>query len=230
MATVDTARAGEQELESTEKVVAGTSTVEAIAGIGAVVLPILAIIGVLPIFLASIATIVIGAALMIEGGGISAKYQALAARIPGRAETSELAGGMTVQLLGGAAGVALGILALLGISSLQLMAVAVIIFGGTLMLGAGSVAQLNSLSIRGAVGVTETQREVARQATNSAAAAQVLVGIGAAVLGIIVLAGIAMPAEVTVLAVALLGVGGSILLTGTAVGGRMASMLHHAAV
>jgi hypothetical protein len=79
-------------------------------GAGALVLAILGLVGILPFYMLGIATICVGGALIMEGGAVSARMgDAVRQATAGKADLSDLGGGITVEFLGGAAGVALGI-------------------------------------------------------------------------------------------------------------------------
>jgi hypothetical protein len=108
-------------------------------------------------------------------------------------------------------------LALLRIVPLTLMSVAVITYGGALLLTSGESIWVSSFS---------TENEVVRQLMHSvslaAAGGQVLVGLAALVLGILGLVGIA---PITMILVALLATGASILLRGSFVGGFLPDFL-----
>jgi hypothetical protein len=212
----------EREEEKSAEVVAGGSTVEAIAGVVAVVLAILGLAGLLPVYMLDIATIAVGVALLFEGGAIAMRYSRLLSETAGsRMSSTEMGGGMSVEILGGIAGIALGILALLGLVSLTLTAVAAIVFGATLLLSSGTTTRLNCLMIDGH-GWSDTTRHMAREAVLSAASVQVLVGLAGGVLGLLALLGIH---PLTLTLVAMLCVGGSVLLSGAAVSGKMLSIL-----
>jgi hypothetical protein len=212
----------EVERQRSIKVVAGGSITEAACGAGTVVLAIIGLAGVLPGYLASVATIVFGAALLAQGGAIAARYaRLLREAAPTEWDTrTEIGAGMGSEFLAGAAGVVLGILGLLGIGTATLVPIAVIVFGGALLLGSSAAADLGTLS---APAEHERFAHIARQATVAASGAQVLLGIAAIVLGIIALVGID-PVVVTL--VALLALGASVLFSGTAIGSRMASVMH----
>jgi hypothetical protein len=208
-----------------EKAAVGGSTAESLAGLGAVVLAILGLIGLLPFALAAIATIAVGAGLLIQGSAISARFDDLRreARATGTTQVQGYRGGLTIEVLGGIACIALGILALLGIGSGFLLAIATIVFGGTLLLGASVTARLAELEAWYAGGDGRA-REVEREAARGAAGSQVFVGIGAVVLGILALVGVGP--GLTLILIALLAVGGSMLLSGAMIGTRMSHMLH----
>jgi hypothetical protein len=211
------------ERERSIKVVAGGSITEAICGAATVVLAIIGLAGggSLPGYTASIAAIVFGVALLAQGGAVAARYQQLLREtVPAEWETrTELGGGMGAEMLGGAAGVVLGILGLLGIATALLIPIAVIVFGGTLLLGSAATADLGSL---GTLAGHERFAQVARQASVAASGTQVLVGVTGVVLGIIALVGVD---TATVSLVALLVMGAAGLLTGTALSTRMVSAI-----
>ncbi len=56
-----------------------------------------------------------------------------------------------------------------------LLAVAAIVFGGTLLLGSGATARLNALSLR--PGLHDTARLIAREIVYAAVGAEALVGV-----------------------------------------------------
>lgn len=202
------------------ELLAAGSAVEAIGGAAAAVLAILGLAALFPMTLAAVATIAVGAALLAEGAAIAARF----ARVVGEAgetrrEEAELGGGMSAEFVGGATGITLGLLALLAVAPVTLTSVAVIVFGGALLLGSGANWRVSS-----ALGTGDTQRgeEVARQAVSAASGAQVLVALASAVLGILALVGIASE---TLVLVALLSVGTTIVLSGSALTARLATLL-----
>jgi len=201
--------------------VAGGSVAETVGGAGAVVLAILALAGILPAYLAAIATIAVGAALLFEGAAVAGRYRDLLKRVSeNEIEATELGGGVSAEALGGLAGIALGILALLGVAPMALMSVAMIVLGGALLLSAGTTARLNDLHLRRTT--SDTVRMIARDAVSTAAGTQVLAGAAGIVLGILALQGLA---SVVLIDVAALSLGASVLLTGTALGGKMMAAL-----
>lgn len=195
---------------------------ETIGGAGAVVLAILALAGLLPAYLAAIATIAVGAALLFEGAAVAGRYRDLLKRVSeNEIQSTELGGGVSAESLGGLAGIALGILALLGVAPMALMSVAMIVLGGALLLSAGATSRLNHL--RMGKNASPMAQLVAREAVSTAAGTQVLAGAGAIVLGILAVQGIASLVLVDVAALAL---GASVLLSGTALGGKMIAALY----
>lgn len=203
-----------EEREKTAEAVFGGTTAEAIVGLGAVVLAIIGLANMWPGYMASIATIAVGAALLFSGGAIAARYSHLAEEVGAKG----IGGGLSGEILGGAAGIALGILALIGIMPATLTPVAVIVLGATLLIGSAATARLRYLS---SLRMSERARNVTREAVEAASGTEVLVGIGAVVLGILALLGY-MPR--TLVLVGLLALGAAVLFSGSAVSSRMAAI------
>jgi hypothetical protein len=103
------------------------SAMAATVAIAIIALSIVGLAGVFSPTMAAIATIVAGAALLLEGGA----FEATGTRLE---EGACLAGGWSAEALGALAGIVLGILALLGVESITLLSVAVLTFGATLFL------------------------------------------------------------------------------------------------
>jgi hypothetical protein len=118
------------EAQPYKRLIAGGSMIEAVGGVGALALAILGLAGILPLEFAAIAVICVGAALVFEGGAIGTRFsRLLSATGSGRLGAAELGGGMTAEFLGGAAGLVLGLLALLGVATGILIPVAAIVLG-----------------------------------------------------------------------------------------------------
>jgi hypothetical protein len=200
--------------ERAVRAIEGGSMTEAVGGAAAIVLAILGLIGVLPEVMASIATIAVGVALLTIGGVIAARY----ARAIGPAESPtirrEITGGMGMEALAGVATVVLGILALLRIAPITLLAVATIVLGAAMLMASGAMARLESLARTEPLGAEHPKtHDVVYAATGS----EVLVGVGAVVLGILALSG---HAPLTLVLVALLSIGASVLVSGSALAAR----------
>jgi hypothetical protein len=203
--------------------VAGGSLAEGFAGVGAIALSIIGLAGIMTTWMVAIATILVGAALLFEGGAIGARFSSLVSEAGGgRLGALELGGGMTAEFIGGIAGVILGILSLLGVYPMVLVPVAAIVFGSALLLGIGATTRLNDLQIEKACDRQEA-RHVARAAVRSATGFQVLLGLGSLALGILAVMGMV---PMTLSLVAMLGTGFSSLLSGSAISGRMLSTFH----
>jgi hypothetical protein len=212
---------------------AGGPAVEAAGGLAVIVLTVIGLAGTAPTFMASIAGIIIGVALLAQGGTIAAAFSRMLQKISGGAlGASEAGGGMTLEVLGGGAAVVLGILALIGENPMVLIAVLVLGAGATLMFSAGTMQRLNDLKVEGSA-ASEPARRVAHMAASSTVSAQILAGLTAVVLGILALvyhpaatAGAAPGSANTMLAlVGLLVLGAAIALSGMAFTGKLTRML-----
>jgi hypothetical protein len=182
-----------RETSSASKWVAGGSMMEAVGAIATIALAIVGLAGVFSATMAAIATIVIGAAFLLESGSFSA------AQLSSRSgEFEGASGGTSAAFLGGVAGIVLGILALLGIASITLLSVAAIVYGATFLLS--GVGQSGNLA--------------------AAAGGHTLVGLGAAVLGILAVVGLS---PLVLVLVALLSLGAGALFSGSAQGAQAMS-------
>ncbi|HUW30260.1 MAG TPA: hypothetical protein VM223_01470 [Planctomycetota bacterium] len=201
-----------REEEKSMYAMAGGSATEALLGAGAVVLSILGLLNILPQYMASISVIALGAALLIGGGALAARFsRAVSAAEPSTAAEA-VQGGVAMQALAGAAVVVLGILALLGTMPATLLAISLIVIGGGSLLSSSAIARVNTVIAR-----TSGRSEF----TSGAAGIDVIVGLGAIVLGILALAGF-NPA--TLILVGTLSLGAGLLLSGSALPGRAMSM------
>lgn len=202
----------------------GRSSIGSICGAGAVVLAILGLVHLLPNILVAVSTIVLGVSLLFKGIAISAEYSKLLCHLSGTTtDKLELGGGMSVEIMTGAAGIVLGILALLGLVPETLISIAIIAFGGGVLLGSGVISRLNSLKFEAAGSAGTTHHKVAHEIVSAAMASQVLAGIAAVVLGILSLLGFA---PLTLNLISVLVLGGASLLCGSALTGKMVGLLH----
>ncbi len=207
-----------------DRMAAGASTLEAVAGAGGVVLPILGLVGVLPLWMAGIAVIVIAGGLLVEGAGLLTQYGALLAstRESSGRGTPEMAGGVAVQVMGGAAGLVLGIVALRSGMPVTLLSIAILVLGGAMLLGAGATARLSALQYS-FHGGSELGRKAADEAVRAASGAEVFTGLGVLILGVVALS-VGATALTLVLA-ACLALGSAVFLAGTSLGARMVAIL-----
>jgi len=188
------------------------------AGLAAVVLGIVGLAGLLAGTMAAIATIVVGFALMLLAAVVLRRFLALVGAVEGR--RAEEGSGVAIGLLGGGAGVVLGILALLGVSRLTLVAIAIITFGATLILGSTVYSRLDRLE----AGLSGTARSpILRLAASATASAQALFGVAGVVLGILalVLDGSTVTLELT----ALLAFGVAVLFSSPAATSKALELL-----
>jgi hypothetical protein len=219
---VDSSGRGPMRLDrdrKTAQAIAGGSVTEAVAGLAAAALAILGLAGVLPGYLAAIATIAVGVALLAQGGAAAAKWSKILAESPGQEwdARGEVGSGMTGEILGGAAGLVLGILALIGVAPQILIPAALLAFGGAMLVGTGTVVDLGAN--RGAASRLERST---RDVTVVASGTQMLIGIAAIVLGILALIGVD---PLTLSLVGLLAAGASILFSGSVVSSRVLGLL-----
>jgi len=203
--------------------------VDAAGGIASVVLAVVGLAGTASETMVAIAVIIFGAALLIQGGTLLSEY----ARImfpsgSGSAAAGEFGGGsLSAVFLAGAAGIVLGILALLGLSPPILTAAAIIAFGAALVLSSNSVWHLHmlkrsALTARKEVGGNEI---LANEMAFGSASLQALAGLAGVVLGIIGLAG---SHTVTLTLIALLALGGTLILTGSTLSATVMSFMRPA--
>jgi hypothetical protein len=184
---------------------ASRSAAEAIGAIASVILAVIGLAGVLPYLLASIATVVIGAGILVEGWAAGANFrQASSANVS--AQASRVNGALTAEFLGGIAGIVLGILALFRMAPDTLLATALLVYGATLLLSSVGTAQAAWRS--GAFAQPTMQSDVARPMP-VAHSGHILVGLGAVVLGILAVIGLA---PVTLVLVGLLSLAAAMLL------------------
>lgn len=217
MATVYTER-------DVARVEATGSLVEAAGGIAVIVLSIIALSrtggsATLP----SIAVIILGAALLAEGGTIATEFSRLLAMVTGGAMNAvDLGGGIATEIFVGASVLVLGVLALIGISPMTLISVAVIATGGMMLLTAGGVHRMNHIRVQTG-GTPEIAQSLILAAGSGAAAFQILAAIAAIVLGILALTSAAVTMAFTL--VGLLVLGAAIVLSGTALTGSLMRVL-----
>lgn len=191
---------------------------DALGGIATVVLAVIALSGIKPDILLPIATIVFGAALLIQGGAMLSEF----AQIEATPETNVASsgGGLSALFLFGVAGIVLGVLALLGVHAAVLTAVAVIAFGGALTVSSSAVWQL--LTSRSMATRFQSRGSVVRVVASEIAAGssglQAMTGLAVLVLGILAVSG-AMTVDLTL--IALLVAGAAIILTGSTLSGTM---------
>lgn len=220
---VETRPAPRTEPRLVPELLSGGSGLEVLAGAAAIVLSILGLIGMAPIVFGAIACICLGGALLLFSGAVGARWRETGARVQReRDEGADVVGGLGAEAIGGAAGVVLGILALIGLAPVTLFTIAVICIGGGMLFGGAGQAELDVLA-------TERDPRLARyseKAMKAGGGVMALAGIGGVVLGILGLIGV-QPVVVLAL-VATLVLGGGLLLGGGAGAFRFApGVLRH---
>jgi hypothetical protein len=191
--------------------------VDALGGIATIVLAVIGLSGVQSIDLLSIATIVFGAALLIQGGAMLTEFAQVEATPESRPVS---AGGGLGALFGvGVAGIILGVLALLGVHADILDSVAIIAFGGALVVSSSAVWQLlTSRSVISRFQSGSMLRVVASEVATGSATLQAMAGLAIIVLGILAVSGIFSG---YLALVALLVAGASTVMTGSTLSGAM---------
>lgn len=213
---------GQATQKQTMEAMAGGNMAEAIAGAGAVVLTILALLNVLPMILLSIAVIAGGAGMMFQGSTIAGEYSnLLSSQDTGELHNLNIQSGLSIEALTGAAGIALGILSLLGLIPALLTAISAIVLGCGLAISSKSISRLNKLKIMHS-GASESARHIAHGAVDTASTSHVFIGIGAVVLGILTIVGLSHILTV----IGVLAVGAATLLSGMAIGGEALETIH----
>ncbi|HLI63310.1 MAG TPA: hypothetical protein VKV05_07905 [Terriglobales bacterium] len=199
----------------------GVAGEEAGEGLALVVLAILALAGIEPMLLNSIAVIVAGIALAVEGAMLSARYaKALAKAAPQAVDARALSGGMSSSLVAGLAGIVLGILAILSIAPETLIGVALIAFGAAVLFDYMARVQIRALRMVGEGASGESAR-IAISAASSTNTAGVLIAAGLVTLGILVLA---HAAPEILASAAFLGLGTYLVLEGASSSGLLTEL------
>jgi len=192
-------------------VVESGASVEVLAGLAAIVVTVVGIDGYRPVVMAAISTLLLGIALVSQGGAIASRWHTMLRRLDGvRYDRTELIGGIGTEVFGGAVGVVLAILSLAGVVPSVLIPVAAIVFGGALLLGGAAQPELASLA---------PGRNSRAQAVEASGGIMVIVGIASAVLGILALLDVG-PIFVLTL-IALLCVGAALVFAGGALAARL---------
>lgn len=191
--------------------------VEPIGGVATVILAILGLAGANGPLMAVIATIVFGAALLIQGGTTTAPEQGHGhARFMFPLRTGDYGVGLPAVFLLGAGGLVLGVLAELGINSAVLTPIAAIAFGTALVLGPNAVwpffvLELGAGKSAGPLPIAGRELLPSEMALGSDGV-QTLAGLAAIVLGALAVAN--MPNDLTFNLIALLILGSAMILRG----------------
>jgi hypothetical protein len=197
---------------TTRVVLEGGSSLEALGGLVAIALAVIGIARFEPVTMGGVATVVLGIALLVQGGAIASRWGAELRRLDGkRYDKNELIGGIGTEVFAGVVGIALGILVLAGVMPTVLLPVAAIVFGGALLLGGAAQPELSNVAAPPRVASVQN-------AVEASGGLMVLVGIAAAVLGILSLLGVG-PA-LTLALIAMLCTGGALLFAGGALATR----------
>jgi hypothetical protein len=201
----------------TVRIFAGGTSIETLGGLTAVVLAVIGVTGFQQIYMLGAACIATGLALLAHGGSIAARWNEVLRRLDGeRFDRSELVGGIGTEVFGGAVGLILGVLALANVRPFVMLPVAAIVFGGSLLLGGAAQPELEAL-----VPDYETRyRRFTHDAIQASGGVMVMVGIAAAVLGILALLDVGPVLTLTL--VGMLCIGAALFMAGGALTARFA--------
>lgn len=201
---------------------AGGASLETLGGLAAIILGVLGF-STAPFSMASAATICIGVALFAQGSAVMARWRDTLHRLEGaRFNRQELVGGLSTEFFAGFVGIVLGILAVADIKPLIMLPVASLVFGGALLLGGAAQPDLVYLA-------PDRDPKVARAtfgAVQTSGGVMVLVGIAAAVLGI--LGVLAVGSILTTVLASLIAIGFALAFAGGAATTRFARRLRQA--
>ncbi len=166
---------------------AGRSIAEAIGAIASVILAVIGLAGILSNLMAAVATIVIGAGILVEGWAVGSTYHRTSPASATWGRSTGLNGALTAEFLGGLAGIVLGILVLFRAIPDTLLAVALLVYGATLQLSSFATSQAFWSASFLSQGGSQTAAAAVFPAAHSG---QLLIGLGAVVLGILAVVGL----------------------------------------
>lgn len=222
--TQHTSTATEHEERRSIQVIGVGSALQSLCGAAAVVLTItgLSTSGEMAFYTTAIATILVGVGLISYGVSLAARFNELMGDYAqGYGQNEELGTGVTAEVLGGLAGIAMGVLALAGVAPHVLPPIVPVVFGAALLLSSGAVTEMNDLRLQRAR-LDPTVRQVTHRATLGAAGVQVLAGLAGVILGILAILG-NEPGVLT--EVGILCIGAALLFSGGAISTRMFTLL-----
>jgi hypothetical protein len=189
---------------------AGNSITEGIGAIATIALAIIGLAGVFADIVAPVATIVIGAVLLMEGVLAGAAVRRLSSQGVSARQTG-MGSGVTAGFFGGLAGIVLGILALFrtapGASPDILLAVAVLVYGAALLIGGGTIVRTLQFQ-------NQTTAQDMSGATIATGSGSMLIGLATVVLGILAIIGLV---PMTLILIGLLSLGAGALFSGSTV-------------
>jgi hypothetical protein len=208
------------------------SMLAALAAAGATVVAVLGLLETVSVTMLPVGTIVLGAAILFHAAAVGMRYQRLLheaaaheAALTARPVHFEVRAGTSAESLAGVAGIALGVLALLGVAPGLLCSVALIVFGAGLLLSGAENSRLRSLGIDHQ-GVSEATGRLIDAAASFSIGSDALVAVAAITLGILALLGFA---TTTLVFVGILSMGFALLLSSSSLGARAVGVLRHPA-
>lgn len=199
----------------TRGVIAGGSSLETL---GALVALVAAIVGFAsaPFQMTGIAVIAIAIALFAQGIAIVSRWKDTMRRIEGtKAKRQEVIGGVSTEIFAGLAGVVLGVIGLAGVYPLIVYPAALTMFGGALLLGGAAQPDL----VYVAPDKNPKFARVTFDAIQTSGGIMILVGVAAAVLGILAL--LEVGPILTLSLVGLLAIGSALVFAGGVLTARL---------
>jgi hypothetical protein len=213
-----------RELQHLATTISNTSMSEAVVAGLAGALAILGLVGIYPLYLMAITTIVLGFGFLAQGAGLGSRYKQLKKIAGSQKRKTALSSGISLEILAGVAGIVLGALVLVGVAPLALGAVAAIVFGAVLPFSGGTNSAIDRLFSE-----LEEPSKHSKLGLHSKVAAvsglDTLAGIAAIVLGVLALMNIGWPLVLTLAADLTLAV--ALALTGTTMGAQFGKTAEH---
>lgn len=200
--------------ETADAITSGSAFELCVAAL-AVAAAIVGISGIAATYMAALATMAVGFALLAQGGLLASRWNN-AIRIEGRVRTEAV--GIGTEVFGGLAGLALGVLAFFGVLPHVLMPIAAIVLGVALLLGGPTQPELAEV---GRSGESGKRYRVTRRAVRTSGGVMVMAGLAALVLGTLALL-VSTGPILTLSLVAMLCIGAALVLAGGAVTARFA--------
>ena len=167
----------------------------AMAGAAGIVLGALGILGIGPVYVAGVAVIVLGIAIALAGGLFAQASKDIFSKFPsGRRATF---GGFATEIVLGLVAAVCGVLALAGVSTMNLLSIGVIVLGMSLWAGYVAVAQFDQ--------VLPSSTLSGRRMSRGSPGLNILCGVVAASLGILAWMGV-NPRTLTLVADVFVGI------------------------
>jgi hypothetical protein len=200
------------------RALAAESTSEALAGAAALVLAIIGLAGMASMYMMTIGVIALGVAFLFDGAvaltrawnGAGAGTETMAA---GAADNQ-----LSAEVLGGAAGVVLGVLALIGIVPQILCSCAILVFGACMLVATGGEGSTRRWHT--APGDEMKMVQADAESTFSESGTRPLVALAAIVLGLLAIVNIA---STLLTLIGVLVLGASFVINGPAMTTRRSS-------
>jgi hypothetical protein len=213
--------------QSTYRERAAFGLIDDVGGLATVLLAIFGLAGLYAPILAAIATVVFGVALLVQGRALLAQYTQASVEGAAKIRVSAFAASIRFAvILVGAAGAALGVLALLDFNSAVLTPVASIMFGAGLVLSSVSVWHLNAIRRASAKGETSLRDILAHQMVFDSLGVRIFAGLAAIILGVLAASGATY--DLTFNLVALLILGSALVLKGGSLNAILLSFMRPA--